>query len=103
MHQGIDFADSFRSPIYATAHGEVIFAARNGGYGNHIQIDHGNGYVTTYSHLTSFDVKVGDKVEKGDMIGRMGSTGRSTGVHLHYEIHKDGNSINPSPYLRGGK
>ncbi|GAA0352555.1 M23 family metallopeptidase [Bacillus horti] len=100
MHSGIDFAGNSRSPIYATAHGTVTFAGRNGNYGNQIVVNHGNGYTTSYSHLSAIDVEKGDKVEKGDEIGRMGSTGRSTGVHLHYELHKDGKAINPADYLR---
>jgi murein DD-endopeptidase MepM/ murein hydrolase activator NlpD len=102
-HQGIDFASSFRSPIYATAHGTVSFAGRNGGYGKQIVIDHGNGYKTTYSHLTSIAIKRWSEVEKGDVIGRMGSTGRSTGVHLHYEVHQNGKPVNPKKFIKGGK
>jgi murein DD-endopeptidase MepM/ murein hydrolase activator NlpD len=102
MHDGIDFANSFRSPIVATANGTVSFAGRNGGYGKQVVIDHGNGYTTSYSHLTSISVEKGDQVERNDEVGKMGSTGRSTGVHLHYEIHKDGNPVNPMPYIKGG-
>jgi murein DD-endopeptidase MepM/ murein hydrolase activator NlpD len=101
-HTGMDFAGSFRSPIYATAHGTVTFAGRNGGYGKQIVIDHGNGYKTSYSHLTSISVKKWEKVEKGDIIGRMGSTGRSTGVHLHYEVHQNGKPVNPTKFIKGG-
>lgn len=103
LHQGIDFVDYHKAPIYATASGTVVAAEKNSGYGNQIIIDHGNGYITTYSHLTSFSVEKGDLVTKGDVIGQMGSTGRSTGVHLHYEIHKDGNVINPISYVKGEK
>lgn len=102
MHNGIDFAAPFRSSVVATAKGTVSFAGRNGGYGKQVVIDHGNGYTTTYSHLTSISVNSGDKVERSDELGKMGSTGRSTGVHLHYEVHKDGNPVNPMPYIKGG-
>jgi len=101
MHKGIDFADEFKAPIYATASGTVVATEEYSGYGKQIRIDHGNGYVTTYSHLNKYEVKKGDKVKKGDIIGRMGSTGRSTGVHLHYEVHKDGKAINPIQYVKG--
>lgn len=103
MHNGLDFANSYGTPIYAAAHGTVVFAGREGGYGNHIKINHGNGYITTYSHLSSIKVDVGDTVKKGETIGGMGSTGRSTGVHLHYEVHKNGQPVNPIHYIRGGK
>jgi murein DD-endopeptidase MepM/ murein hydrolase activator NlpD len=103
LHEGIDFADSYGAPIYAAANGTIIAAKRNSHFGKQIIIDHGNGYRTTYSHLTGYNVKKGDIVEKGETIGKMGSTGRSTGVHLHYEIHKNGQPINPLGYIRGGK
>ncbi|EGL83107.1 Peptidase M23 [Caldalkalibacillus thermarum TA2.A1] len=103
MHYGIDFANRLGRPIYATADGTVTFAGSNGGYGNQVHIDHGNGYLTSYSHLQTIKVNQGDQVKKGDMIGKMGSTGCSTGVHLHYEIHLNGQPINPFPYLKGGK
>lgn len=100
MHKGLDFSSSHRSPVYATAHGTVKFTGRNGNYGKQIVIDHGNGYETSYAHLASISVEVGDEVEKGDEIGKMGSTGRSTGVHVHYELHKDGKPIDPYPYIK---
>lgn len=102
MHNGIDFVNSFRSPIVATANGTVTFAGSNGGYGRQVVIDHANGYITSYSHLTSISVKKGEQVERNEEVGKMGSTGRSTGVHLHYEILKDGNPVNPMPYIKGG-
>jgi septal ring factor EnvC (AmiA/AmiB activator) len=103
FHTGIDFVSYFRAPIYATAHGTVQFADRNGGYGNQVVIDHGNGYQTSYSHLSMMTVSQGDQVERGEIIGRMGSTGRSTGVHLHYEVLLHGAQVNPAPYLTGGR
>ncbi|WP_236838647.1 peptidoglycan DD-metalloendopeptidase family protein [Caldalkalibacillus salinus] len=102
MHAGIDFASHSGTPIYVTANGIVKSAGWHSGYGKHIEVDHGNGYVTTYSHLSSMDVSAGESVERGDVIGKMGSTGRSTGVHLHYEVHKNGTPVNPMPYIRGG-
>ncbi|CCQ95268.1 putative Peptidase M23 [[Clostridium] ultunense Esp] len=101
MHEGIDFADTYGTPIHATAKGKVIFTGWNGPYGKQVQVDHGNGYITTYSHLSSFTVKEGDDVERGDQIGRMGTTGRSTGVHLHYEVRKNGKPLDPKPFLGG--
>ena len=80
--------------------GTVIFAGYNsGGYGNLVKIDHGNGYVTCYAHNNSLCVSVGDKVYKGQVIAKMGSTGRSTGTHCHFEIQKNGTAVNPMNYL----
>lgn len=101
MHEGIDFADRYGTAIHATAKGRVTFTGWNGPYGKQVVIDHGNGYVTTYSHLSSITVKEGDLVERGDQIGRMGTTGRSTGVHLHYEVHKNGKPLDPKSFLGG--
>ncbi|ADU30317.1 M23 family metallopeptidase [Evansella cellulosilytica] len=99
FHSGIDIAAPLNTPIYATANGEVTLADWHGGYGNTIIIDHGNGYETLYAHLNYIDVEVGDNVKKGDHIGGMGTTGRSTGVHLHYEILRDGEHIDPYIYM----
>ncbi len=101
MHNGIDFVDQYAAPVYATANGTVISAKVNSGYGKQIIINHGNGYKTSYSHLSSYEVAEGDIVTKGEIIGRMGSTGRSTGVHLHYEVHLDGKVMNPTQYIKG--
>lgn len=103
FHSGIDFVAYYRAPIYATAHGTVRSAGYNSGYGNQVVIDHGNGFQTSYSHLSAIEVSVGDQVERGDIIGRMGSTGRSTGVHLHYEVMINGTQVNPASYLTGGR
>lgn len=100
-HNGLDIASSFRSPVVATANGTVTYAGYNGGHGNFVRVNHGNGYVTSYSHLSQIKVKVGDKVERGDLVGTMGSTGRSTGVHVHYEITKNGSLVNPRSYIGG--
>lgn len=98
LHEGIDTVSSDRS-IFAADNGRIIYASRNSGYGNHIIIDHQNGYQTLYAHLSKIKVKKGDLVEKGDLIGIMGSTGRSTGVHLHFEIEKNDSQQNPMKYL----
>lgn len=101
MHEGMDFADGYGTPIHVTAKGRVVSTGWNGPYGNQVVVNHGNGYVTSYSHLSSIDVKVGDNVERGEMVGKMGTTGRSTGVHLHYEVHKNGKPLDPKSFLGG--
>ncbi|MNZ94643.1 Murein hydrolase activator NlpD precursor [compost metagenome] len=97
-HKGIDLVSSNRS-ILASDDGVVTFAGTKSGYGNCIIIDHKNGYQTLYGHLSKISVKKGEIIEKGSKIGVMGSTGRSTGTHLHFEIHKDGSIQNPMKYL----
>ena len=99
-HTGIDFGAPLGTPVTATAGGRVIQAGDRGdGYGNLVIIDHGNGYQTYYAHLSRINVRVGDTVRDGQNIGNVGSTGRSTGPHLHYEIRRNGTPINPAPYL----
>jgi murein DD-endopeptidase MepM/ murein hydrolase activator NlpD len=101
MHAGIDLAGPVGTPIYATADGTVLRAGWNsGGYGNLVEIDHGRGIVTRYGHLSKMDVNAGERVSRGQMIGRMGSTGRSTGSHLHYEVRIDDRPVNPIPFMR---
>lgn len=97
MHRGIDFAAARGTPIYAAGHGTVEFAGRNGGYGNYVRIRHNGTYKTAYAHMHRFGrgVRRGARVRQGQIIGYVGSTGRSTGPHLHYEIHKNGRQINP--------
>ncbi len=90
VHKGIDIAAPPRTPIHATAPGIVTFADWNGAYGRMVEIDHGAGFITRYGHLRSIDVKVGDRVAFHDQVGRMGSSGRSTGSHVHYEIEFQG-------------
>ncbi|WP_237219625.1 M23 family metallopeptidase [Sphingomonas arenae] len=100
-HMGIDLAGPVGTPIYATADGVVTEAGyNNGGYGNLIKLDHGRGIETRYGHLSAFNVRAGQRVKRGDIIGRMGSTGRSTGSHLHYEVRIDGRAVNPIPFMR---
>lgn len=103
FHAGIDFAAPRGTAIYATGAGEVVFSARQRGYGNLIKIRHAFGYETVYAHLNRRRVKVGDKVERGDRIGDMGNTGRSTGTHLHYEIRVNGNTVNPAKYIEAAR
>ena len=101
MHAGIDLAGPTGTPIYATADGVVSDASYNsGGYGNLIKIDHGRGIETRYGHLSSFSVRAGQRVTRGQQIGRMGSTGRSTGSHLHYEVRIDSRAVNPIPFMK---
>ncbi len=100
MHSGIDFKGAQGQPILAAAHGKISFAGRRAGYGNCIEITHGNGLITRYAHLSSIKVRPGQKVAKGARIGGMGSTGRSTGTHLHFEVRLNGRAINPSPFLK---
>ncbi|GAA3996198.1 M23 family metallopeptidase [Sphingomonas humi] len=101
MHAGIDLAGPYGTPIYATADGTVLDAGfNNGGYGNLIKLDHGRGIETRYGHLSAIGVRAGDRVKRGQLIGRMGSTGRSTGSHLHYEVRIDGRAVNPIPFMR---
>lgn len=98
-HPGIDIANSYGTPIAATADGEVVESGWNGGYGKMIRIDHGNGISTVYGHNSSNLVGVGTAVKKGDIIAYMGSTGYSTGPHVHYEVRVNGNAVNPANFL----
>ncbi|AZV61932.1 peptidoglycan DD-metalloendopeptidase family protein [Peribacillus frigoritolerans] len=99
LHKGIDIARPATRTIMAADHGIIETAGNSGGYGNKITINHNNGYKTVYAHLDSIDVKAGQKIEKGMKIGMMGSTGHSTGVHLHFEIYKNGSLVNPLNYI----
>ncbi|MBS3960722.1 MAG: peptidoglycan DD-metalloendopeptidase family protein [Sandarakinorhabdus sp.] len=98
-HSGLDFAGAHGEPIMAAAAGRIVRAGSFGAYGKTVDIDHGRGILTRYAHLSSIRVSVGDKVEMGERIGGMGSTGRSTGTHLHYEVRIDGRAVNPRPFL----
>lgn len=99
MHNGLDFKGPVGTPILAAAEGRVTSAGSQGGYGNTIEITHANGLVTRYAHLSGFNVARGQKVARGVQIGRMGSTGRSTGSHLHFEVRLNGQAINPRKFL----
>ena len=99
IHTGLDFAGPVGTPILASASGKVVSTGYEGAYGNQVIIDHGNGYQTTYNHLSGIGVSVGDKVSTGDQIGKRGSTGNSTGAHLHFEVTKDGKFVDPEGWL----
>ena len=100
-HMGIDLAGPMGTPIYATADGVVSASGyNNGGYGNLIKLDHGRGIETRYGHLSAMLVAAGQRVIRGQLIGRMGSTGRSTGSHLHYEVRIEGKAVNPIPFMK---
>jgi len=102
VHQGQDFAAPLNTPIYATAPGIVSFAGVRSGYGNTIEIDHGHGFKTRFAHLNAMAVQPGQRIALGQRIGAMGTTGRSTGVHLHYEVWMDGRPQNPARFMRAG-
>jgi murein DD-endopeptidase MepM/ murein hydrolase activator NlpD len=103
MHTGVDFRAPTGSPVRATAGGKVVEAGWMGGYGNMVEIDHGNGLTSRYAHLSSIMVSAGDHVAKGATVGRVGSTGRSTGPHLHYETRIDGDPADPMRFIRAGQ
>ena len=100
MHAGIDIAQPVGTPVYATADGMIDRAERAGGYGNMVEIDHGKGIQTRYGHLSKILVAAGTRVHRGQLIALVGSTGRSTGPHLHYEVRLDGHAVNPMPFLQ---
>src|ERR1700730_14379467 len=102
MHTGIDFRGSYGEPAHATAAGTVTSAGWSGGYGQMVEIDHGNGLATRYGHLSEIDVRVGQNIRIGQVVGRIGSTGRSTGPHLHYETRVDGEAGDPQKFLKAG-
>ena len=96
LHAGLDFAAPQGTPIYATANGTVTVAGNTGnGYGNHVVINHGYGYETLYGHMVKVKARVGQQIKRGEVIGYVGSTGKSTGPHCHYEVHKNGQKIDP--------
>lgn len=103
LHEGMDMAGAVGTPIYATGDGTVIFAGWNAGFGRHVQIRHANGLVSTYSHMSQLRVEVGQRVSRGDQIGDMGSSGRSTGTHLHYQVLSNGTPVNPMTFIKAAK
>jgi murein DD-endopeptidase MepM/ murein hydrolase activator NlpD len=103
MHTGLDLHGDTGDPVRATADGKVTSAGWSGGYGRVIDIDHGNGMSTRYGHLSAIDVRVGQSIRTGQIIGRIGSTGRSTGPHLHYETRVRGGAVDPQKFLRAGQ
>lgn len=98
FHEGMDFSASIGTPIYATGNGTVTKAGWQSGYGRIVKINHGYGYETWYAHMNKIDVRVGQKVVRGEVIGEVGNTGKSTGPHLHYEVHVKGRVVNPVNY-----
>jgi murein DD-endopeptidase MepM/ murein hydrolase activator NlpD len=102
MHTGLDMRGETGDPVRATANGTITYASTNGGYGKMVEIDHGNDLTTRYAHLSTIEVRMGQSVRIGQIIGRIGSTGRSTGPHLHYETRVDGDPVDPQKYLRAG-
>ncbi|WP_245638486.1 M23 family metallopeptidase [Croceicoccus bisphenolivorans] len=102
MHAGLDFRGPIGTPIHAAAKGKVSFVGWKGGYGRCVEIRHGNGLMTRYAHMSKFEAKVGDPVNAGDIVGRIGSSGRSTGPHLHFEVRINNRAVNPRPMLEKG-
>src|SRR3954449_1253480 len=102
MHTGLDFRAATGDPVRVTANGKVVSAGWSGGYGRMIEVDHGNGLATRYGHLSEINVRVGEIVKIGQVVGLVGSTGRSTGPHLHYETRIDGEAVDPQKFLRAG-
>lgn len=99
FHGGLDIAADYGSPVLATARGTVVEAQWDGSYGNYVKIDHGNGYETLYGHMSKLSVKPGDVVNRGEQIGKVGSTGRSTAPHIHYEIFVNGKRVDPQKHV----
>ncbi len=103
FHKGVDFAGKRGSEVIAVAAGVVTWAGKRSGYGNLVEIDHGGHYATRYGHNQQILVGIGDTVKKGQVIAKMGNTGRSTGPHVHFEVLKDGRAVNPARYIRAAK
>lgn len=99
FHPGLDFRGPIGAPIYAAARGTVSFVGQRSGYGNCVEIDHGNGLITRYAHMSGFRTTIGKAVQPGEVIGLIGSTGRSTGPHLHFEVRINDRPVNPRPFL----
>jgi murein DD-endopeptidase MepM/ murein hydrolase activator NlpD len=103
LHSGIDFKGAHGSSILAAAQGRIVYAGTKSGYGNCVEVSHGNGLITRYAHLSSIGVRMGQKVTKGQRLGGMGSTGRSTGTHLHFEVRQNDRAMNPRPFLEANR
>lgn len=101
-HHGVDIANRFGAPVLATSRGVVTFAGKMKDFGYMVDVEHGYGYKTRYGHLSSLAVRVGDEITDNQLVGRVGSSGRSTGPHLHYEVHRNGKVLNPSTFLPRG-
>ena len=103
LHPGIDLVQAYGADIKATAAGKVVHAGPMGGYGNMVEVDHGNGISTRYGHMSEVLVEEGDAIKSGDILGRIGSTGRSTGPHLHYEVRVDGEPVDPERFRQAAQ
>ena len=103
LHKGADWAGAYGTPILSTADGTVISAGWSSGYGRLIKIRHSNGFETRYAHLAKIRVSAGQKVSRGEHIGDMGNSGRSTGTHLHYEVRRNGEAVNPMTYIKAAR
>ena len=103
IHEGIDFAANTGTDIYTVGSGIVIMSGMLGAYGRVVEINHGNGYVTRYAHTSANLVKVGERVTKGQLIAKVGMTGRSTGPHLHFEVFYNGQVVNPQRYIQAAR
>jgi murein DD-endopeptidase MepM/ murein hydrolase activator NlpD len=101
-HNGVDIANRFGAPVLAASRGIVTFAGKMRDFGHMVEVDHGYGYITRYGHMSSISVHVGDEVADSQLLGRIGSSGRSTGPHLHYEVHRFGRHLNPGKFLPRG-
>ncbi len=102
-HSGVDFAGKRGSDVIAVAAGVVVEASSQKGFGRYVEVDHGNGWTTRYAHLDSFDVAAGDIVTRGQRLGAMGSSGRSTGPHVHFEVRQNGRKVNPQKVLQAAR
>jgi murein DD-endopeptidase MepM/ murein hydrolase activator NlpD len=102
-HSGVDFAGKMGSDIVSVGAGVVTYAGRRSGYGNLVEVNHGSGYVTRYGHCQKIIVKVGDTIQKGQVVAKMGSTGRSTGPHVHFEVLRNGRAVNPKRYIHASR
>ena len=100
FHPGVDIAAAYGTPIHAAAAGIVEMAGWNGGYGQYVKLKHGDGYETAYGHMSAIAATAGQQVQKGDVIGFVGSTGASTGPHVHFEVLTDGEQTNPLQYVQ---
>lgn len=99
MHSGLDFRAPYGAPIHAAADGTVSFVGQRSGYGNVVEVSHGNGMITRYAHMSRFVARMGEEVAAGEVIGAIGNSGRSTGPHLHFEVRINGRAVNPRPFL----